>query len=269
MKPAEELYISLVQTSVYWESPAENRSRFEALLEGVGETDLIVLPEMFSTGFSMKPEELSEPMEGPSMKWMQEQAHQHQAVITGSLIIQDEGRFFNRLIWMRPNGSYDFYDKRHLFSFAQEEEHYTAGKHRLVVDLNGWRVCPLVCYDLRFPGWVRNQALDHTSSDPVYDLLIFVANWPAARSSAWTNLLEARAHENQSYVAGVNRIGKDGNGIPHSGNSLLIDPKGTIISDIEPNQESVRTYTLSYAQLESFRAKFTAWKDADNLSLRR
>jgi predicted amidohydrolase len=262
-----DLHITLVQTALAWEAPSENKTHFENLLAGLKHSDLILLPEMFTTGFSMKPEHLAEKMDGPSMQWMHSLAKTHDAVVTGSLIIQENGKYYNRLIWMRPDGSYAQYDKRHLFSFAQEEEHYTAGHDRLIVDLKGWRVCPLVCYDLRFPAWIRNQDWNSSSTDPVYDLLLFVANWPAARAKAWTNLLEARAHENQCFVAGVNRIGADGNGIPHDGHCLLIDPKGSIISDIQPNEEGVHTYTLPFAPLESFRQKFTAWKDADNLSL--
>ncbi|MEX2597785.1 MAG: amidohydrolase [Salibacteraceae bacterium] len=265
--PDQLLNITLVQPQVFWEDKERNLAHFNDLMEKSGETDLIVLPEMFSTGFSMAPKKHAEIMEGDTMKWMLEKAIDHNAVVTGSIIIEDSGSYFNRLVWMPPDGEYEYYDKRHLFSFANEEDHYTAGKRRLIIFLKGWRICPLICYDLRFPGWIRNQDWKSNDSRLVYDLLLFVANWPEARVGAWSNLLEARAHENQCYVAGVNRIGKDGNGINHSGNSALFSPKGELLSDFQSGQEQVKTYTLDHEMITTYRGKFTAWKDTDNLSL--
>lgn len=267
MSIAPDLHISLLQINQVWENPSANLAKLETAISFIGKTDLIVLPEMFSTGFSMNPKKLAEPMHGPSMAWMHKKASSHHAVVTGSLIIEENGQYFNRLIWMKPDGSFHQYDKRHLFSFANEEEHYTAGNERLIVDLHGWRVCPLICYDLRFPVWSRNQALRSDAKDVAYDLLLYVANWPEARSSAWMNLLEARAHENQAYVAGVNRVGNDGNGIYHSGNSMIFDPKGNVISSLKPGEEGLLQAVLSFTELASFRNKFTAWKDADGFNL--
>jgi predicted amidohydrolase len=267
MTPSPELHITLLQANQVWENPTANLDKFEKELSKAGKTDLIVLPEMFSTGFSMNPKQLAEPMNGASMNWMHQQALKHQAVVTGSLIITEKGKFFNRLIWMNPDGSFHHYDKRHLFSFANEQEHYAAGNDRLIVALKGWRICPLICYDLRFPVWSRNLVMNGDAKTIAYDLLIYVANWPEARSSAWMNLLEARAHENQTYVAGLNRVGNDGNGIYHSGNSMVIGPKGNTITSLKPGQEGILQSALSFEELETFRSKFTAWKDADGFQL--
>jgi predicted amidohydrolase len=256
----QDLRITLVQTALHWENATENRKHFDALLSEVkpGSTDLIVLPEMFSTGFSMQPDVLAETMDGPTVLWMLQKAAALNAVITGSIIIHEHGHYYNRLVWMRPDGTYATYDKRHLFSLAGEEKHYSAGKERLIVDLKGWGVCPLVCYDLRFPVWSRNRK--------DYDLLLYVANWPERRSYAWKQLLIARAIENQSYVAGVNRIGTDGNQTAHSGDSALIDPLGEVLFT-KAHEPFTETFTLSHTHLTEVRDKFRFLDDGDDFVL--
>jgi predicted amidohydrolase len=259
--------------------------RFEDKINAIREnTEIIVLPEMFSTGFSMKPETLAEKMDGPTLDWMKKIAAQKRVILTGSLIIEEGGNYFNRLIWMLPNGQYGFYDKRHRFAYAGEDEHYTAGKKRLIASVNGWKVNLLVCYDLRFPVWSRqgpaaapppNNPSEIRSdpaqdpgeiSEPEYDLLIYVANWPERRSHAWKTLLQARAIENQSYVVGVNRVGEDGNNIAHSGDTMIIDPLGEVVYH-GLKEEAVYTYTLRKDKLEDVRSRFPFWRDADHFSV--
>lgn len=264
MEPEDILNITLVQPNLVWEDKSSNLKHLDVMIRNVGETDLIVLPEMFSTGFSMRSAELAEAMNGATVDWMRGQAAKHNAVVTGSLIVEEKGNYFNRLIWMSPDGEFEWYDKRHLFSFANEHTYYTAGKRRLISFLKGWRICPLICYDLRFPVWIRNATAD---DDFAYDLLLFVANWPEVRSSAWRNLLEARAHENQAYVAGVNRVGKDGNGIYHSGDSAMLSPRGELLSDFKRGEEAVKTFSINAVDLKTYRSKFTAWKDRDKFTL--
>ncbi len=252
----QDINVTLIQTALHWEDAPANRAHFSELLAGIqpGSTDLILLPEMFPTGFSMKPKQLAETMDGPSIQWLHVQAAKLGAVITGSLIIKEGDKYYNRLIWMRPDGTYAQYDKRHLFSYAGEDKHYTAGKERLILELKGWRICPLVCYDLRFPVWSRNRKQ--------YDLLLYVANWPERRSYPWKQLLIARAIENQCYVAAVNRIGADGNHINHSGDSALIDPLGEVLFT-KAHEPVVQTFTLSQAHLTEVREKFRFLDDAD------
>lgn len=263
-----ELRFSLVQTSLTWEDKAANLQHLQQLIQPLaGTTDVVILPEMFSTGFSMQAERLAEDETGPGLQWMKERAAELDAVVTGSLITKDGMDHYNRLYWVHPDGSYAHYDKRHLFSFANEEQHYSAGADRLIVTHKGWRICPLVCYDLRFPVWSRNHSLNEHAIDTAYDALIYVANWPEARRKPWMNLLEARAHENQVYVAGVNRIGKDGNGISHAGDSAIYSPKGERLSTLEPDKEGVETISLRWSELADFREKFTVWKDKDDFKL--
>jgi predicted amidohydrolase len=223
-------------------------------------TDLIVLPEMFTTGFSMDASPLAEPAEGPTLHWMQEEAAKHQAVITGSVIVREGDSFYNRLFWVRPDGTYDQYDKRHLFRMANEHHTYTSGSEKIIVELKGWNICPLVCYDLRFPVWSRN-------TDSRYDLLLYVANWPKPRSNAWSILLQARAIENLAYVVGVNRVGSDANNHPYSGDSAIIHPKGHKLLETT-EAEGVHTITLSRQELVDFRESFPAHLDADTFTLR-
>jgi len=256
----EPLRVTLVQSSLVWEDPAANRSALEIkLLPLAGTTDLVVLPEMFSTGFSMRSESLAEGMDGPTVAWMQQVAETLNAVVTGSLIIRERGRYFNRLVWARPDGTNATYDKRHLFSLAGENHHYTAGERRLSVSLKGWNVCPLICYDLRFPAWSRNTG--------GYDLLVYVANWPKPRRNAWQALLVARAVENQAYVIGVNRVGADGNGQEYAGDSMVVGFTGEEFFHAS-QVEHCSTLELDAAILKAYRAKFPFLKDADDIVLK-
>lgn len=231
-------------------------------------SEIIVLPEMFNSGFSMRPQALAETMDGQSVDWMKRVSAENGCIITGSLIIEEEGRYYNRLIWMLPNGQYGCYNKRHLFAFAEENNHYTAGNKRLIASVKGWKINLLVCYDLRFPVWSRQSPTgdENTENNAEYDVIIYVANWPERRSHAWKTLLCARAIENQSYVVGVNRVGNDGNNIYHSGNSLVIDPLGQVLYHVA-DEEDVNTITLQKEILNEVRTKFPFLKDADSFKI--
>jgi predicted amidohydrolase len=255
----DHLRVTMVQTELAWQDPVANRHRLAAHFRGLmGHTDLVVLPEMFSTGFSMDTESLAEDMDGPTVGWMREEAAALGCVITGSLIVREQGRCYNRLVWARPDGTTGHYDKRHLFRIASEQDHYAPGARRLVVELKGWRVCPMICYDLRFPVWSRSR------ND--YDLLLYVANWPQRRAYAWSTLLRARAIENLSYVVGVNRIGKDGNGATYAGDSVAVDFLGRSLSS-EGGGDRVETVVLDLESLRSHRQSFPAHLDADRFEL--
>ena len=253
------LRVTLVQTELAWQAPATNRRAIAARCRGLaGHTDLIVLPEMFSTGFSMDAEGLAETMDGPTVGWMREEAAATGCVITGSVIVRDGDHCYNRLVWARPDGTLDHYDKRHLFRMAGEQRHYAAGSRRLIVELKGWRICPLICYDLRFPVWSRSWG--------DYDLLLYVANWPQRRAHAWSTLLRARAIENLSYVVGVNRIGRDGNGATYAGDSVALDFLGQPLSS-EGGGDRVETAVLDLESLQKFREAFPTHLDADRFEL--
>ena len=256
----EELTISLVQTELHWENPGKNLEMFSRLLSADDlVTDLIVLPEMFNTGFTMKSSVFAEEMSGTTVSWMRKKAFEKNCVITGSLIIKENESFYNRLIWMMPDGNYHYYDKRHLFRMAGEHNFFTAGKEKVITTLKGWKIRPLICYDLRFPVWSRNK------ND--YDLLIYTANWPEKRSFAWKNLLISRAIENLSYVAGINRVGSDGNEILYSGDTAIIDPKGNYIATSRQFENEIITINLSYDELQDFRKSFPANLDADDFKI--
>jgi predicted amidohydrolase len=260
-----ELTLTIIQTDLAWENKDMNLEILTKKIRGISErTELVVLPEMFSTGFSMQPEKLAETMEGPTVSWMKLIAAEKNIILTGSLIIRENDDYFNRLVWMLPNGQYGIYDKRHCFSLAGEDEHYTPGNKRLIASVKGWKVNLCICYDLRFPVWTRQniQPSTETVETPEYDLLVFVANWPERRSIAWRTLLPARAIENQCYVAGVNRTGNDGNGIYHCGDSMIIDPMGEILYH-KKDVEDICTITLERNKLEETRLKLPFWKDAD------
>lgn len=255
----KNLRISIVQTFLYWENIPENLNALSAKLAKLkGETDLIILPEMFTTGFSMNAEELAESMNGDTMKWLKEQSAALSAAITGSFIIKEEGKFYNRLIFMQPNGQYEYYDKRHLFTLAKEDKIYQAGHQRLTFDWIGWKICPLVCYDLRFPVWSRNNE--------DYDLLIYVANWPETRKLHWSALLKARAIENQAFTIGVNRVGEDGNGYQYSGESTLIDYSGVVIYCVSKT-EDIFTTQLSKEEQSTYRNKLNFLPDRDSYQI--
>ncbi|MCH2023105.1 MAG: amidohydrolase [Saprospiraceae bacterium] len=252
------LTITLVQSKLLWEDIDGNLSMFAHKLQKIEQTDVIVLPEMFSTGFTMNVEKVAENMNGKAIKWMHVLAQKHHAVITGSLIIKDEGRYYNRLIWVEPDGKQYAYDKKHLFTMANEHLKFTAGTKKLIIDYKGWRIAPFICYDLRFPVWNRNQEN--------YDLAFYVANWPAKRSYHWLSLLFGRAIENQSYIVAVNRVGKDGNGIIYSGNSTVVDPAGELMYHKE-NDEEVHTITLTKEHLVEVRNQYPFLGDRDNFSV--
>ena len=250
------LSFSIIQTNLFWEDKGANLTHLEQKIMGIESyTEIIVLPEMFSTGFSMQPEIHAETMDGPTIDWMRRLSETKKAIITGSLIIKEEDKFYNRLIWMLPNGELGYYDKRHLFAFAGEDQHYTAGTKRLIASVKGWKINLQVCYDLRFPVWARQQGEE-------YDVLLYVANWPEKRNHAWKTLLTARAIENQCYTIGVNRVGIDGNNIAHSGDSLIIGPLGEVLYHCA-YKEDVFTITLQKEELTSARNQFPFWKDAD------
>lgn len=265
-----DLRITVCQQPLVWEDQAANLKFWEEKLQPLkGQSDLIVLPEMFTTGFTMRVNELAESMDGPTVTWIRKLSEELGATITGSAIIREEcasggssWKFYNRMLWANPDRSFTWYDKCHRFSFAEEDKFFTAGTERKIIEKNEWRIMPQVCYDLRFPVFSRNTLKDR------YDVLIYVANWPAARSNAWRSLLEARAHENQSYVIGVNRVGSDGNGIEYDGSSLVVSPKGEMLASFNEREEVIQTITLSRSDLDDFRAKFRPLDDADEFELK-
>jgi predicted amidohydrolase len=256
----QNLNITLIQTELDWEDISANLRRFDRILDKVAaDTHLVILPEMFTTGFSMNAEGLAEDMQGAGVRWMLAKAKAMKVDLVGSLMIADKKRYFNRLCWVKPDGTLHVYDKRHLFRMAGEHHVYGAGENTIKVQLHGWNIRPFICYDLRFPAWTRNHA-------NAYDLALFIANWPARRAAHWKVLLQARAVENLSYVVGVNRIGTDGNGLYYSGDSSVIDPLGGIIYR-NAHAFSVYTTTLDYDLLQTYRRDFPAWKDMDKIHL--
>lgn len=256
-----DLRVSIVQSMLHWEDAAANRAMLSGKLAALkGATDLIVLPEMFTTGFSMRSTELAEPMDGPTVAWMKEQARQLDAALYGSAIIIEAGKRFNRGLFVKPDGEVSVYDKRHLFRFANETDHYSPGKERVVVQWRGWRLLLQVCFDLRFPVFARNRG--------DCDAILYVANWPEARRYPWSQLLIARAIENQCYVAGANRVGMDGKGIHYSGDSVVVDPRGQVIASVQPSHEGMATVALDWNALSDFREKFPVAKEADDFELK-
>lgn len=265
------LTITLIQPNLFWEDKRANLDLLSKKIESIKEkTEVVVLPEMFSTGFSMKPEILAEDMNGETVHWMKKIAAEKKIILTGSIIVKEQNSYFNRLIWMLPNGEYGIYDKRHLFAYGDEHTHFSPGNKRLIASVKGWKINLQVCYDLRFPVWARQSLLSSEGEGPgvrpEYDLLIYVANWPKQRIHAWKTLLTARAIENQCYVVGVNRVGNDGNGIYHSGESMIIDPLGEVLY-IKKDEEDIFTYTLQKEKLNKVREKFPFWKDADSFNI--
>ncbi|HRZ26306.1 MAG TPA: amidohydrolase [Spirochaetota bacterium] len=257
----QNLKVSIVQSDLLWHDIKGNLSRFENLLAPLeGRTHCIILPEMFTTGFTMDPAGLAEGMEGAAVSTMKKWSRSLDADIAGSIIYGDDGRYYNRLVWVKPDGGIFTYDKRHLFRMAGEEKVYTAGERLLTVELKGWKLRPFICYDLRFPVWTRNIGLE-------YDAAVYVANWPAKRSNHWKSLLTARAIENQCYVLAANRIGTDGNGNYYSGDSSAIDYSGKILFT-SADEPCVHTVELSHAEMAEYRASFPAWKDADDFSVK-
>ncbi len=265
------LHFSLLQSSLFWEDKGANLDHFTQKIKSIEQpTEIIVLPEMFNTGFSMQPEKLAETMEGPTVDWMRRMSFEKRAVITGSLIIEEDGRFFNRLIWMLPNGQLGFYDKRHLFAYGGEDQHYTPGNKRLIASVKGWKINLQICYDLRFPVWARQQMAQTKETENLvgkeYDVLLYVANWPEKRSHAWKTLLTARAIENQCFTIGVNRVGLDGNNIAHSGDSMVVGPLGEILYHCA-HEEDIFHIQLQKEEINNSRTQFPFWKDADGFSI--
>jgi predicted amidohydrolase len=257
----ENLKITLFQGYLFWENIDKNLQNISLRLSNIREkTDLIILPEMFNTGFTMNAEKLAEPLNGKTMIWMHKIAQEFDCVVTGSLIIKDGGNFYNRLIWMRADGKYKYYDKRHLFTLAKEHNTYTAGKDKLIVELKGWKICPVICYDLRFPVWLRNV-------NEEYDLLIVVANWPERRALHWRTLIPARAVENEAYVIGVNRVGHDGNEVYHSGDSTCVGPNGNVIY-YKRDEEDVYTFSIIGDEIIKTRRTLPFLKDADAFEIK-
>jgi len=270
------LSITLIQSDLHWENKAANLEMFEKKIGSISQkTEIVVLPEMFSTGFSMQPAKLAETMDGETVQWMKKIAAEKRVILTGSLIIADKEpgstsepvQYYNRLIWMLPNGQFGVYDKRHRFAYAGEDEEFTAGTKRLIASVKGWKINLLVCYDLRFPVWARqNPSITEETTAPEYDVLIYVANWPERRVHAWKTLLQARAIENQCYVVGVNRVGNDGNNIHYSGESLVADPLGEVLYT-RKDSEDIHTIVLTRDHLDSVREKLPFWKDADHFQI--
>ena len=254
------LSVTLIQANLFWENKKANLEMLQRKIESIEEkTEIVILPEMFTTGFSMNCELLAEKMDGETVFWMKKMAADNKIILTGSVIIEEDGKYFNRLIWMLPNGEFGVYDKRHLFAFGNEHHHYSPGNKKLIASVKGWKINLQICYDLRFPVWSRQNPGEFEN---MYDLLINVANWPEKRSIAWKPLLRARAIENQCFVAGVNRVGEDGNKIIYDGESCIIDPLGEIIYQ-KSKEEDVFTFSLQKEKITETRNKFPFWKDAD------
>lgn len=261
MTEKESIKITIFQAYLFWENVEKNLNNLSLRLSALREkTDLILLPEMFNTGFTTNVEKCAESMDGPTMHWMYEHAKSYNCVVAGTLIIEENGHYYNRFVWMSPDGSFVHYDKRHLFGMAGEDKYFTPGNSRVVLDLKGWRVCPMVCYDLRFPVWSRNQGA-------AYDLLVYTACWPDKRSAHWRALIPARAIENQAYVIGVNRVGYDGNEIYYSGGSMCISPNGDVVY-YKPEDEDLYTFTLNPTDLIKSREQLPFLDDADDFSLK-
>ena len=272
------LTFTIIQTNLVWEDKALNLQLLEDKILNIQEkTEIVVLPEMFNTGFSMNPELLAETMDGDTVCWMKRIASKKKIILTGSLMIKENGKYYNRLIWMLPTGATGFYDKRHCFAFAGEHNHFTPGKKRIIAQVKSWKINLQICYDLRFPVWARQQikTSDTEELTPAgiihengheYDILLYVANWPERRNHAWKSLLIARAIENQCYVVAVNRVGTDGNGIYHSGDSMIINPLGEILYHKE-HAEDITTVSLEKELLLNVRKTFPFQADADHFNI--
>lgn len=260
------LKTTYIQSDIYWQDVDANLAMLEEKIWQINEqTDIIILPEMFNTGFSMDAKKLAEPMNFKTFRWMNQMAKQQNAAVVGSYIVKQETKYYNRLYWIEPDGSFSFYDKRHLFRMGDEHLTYAEGKKRLVRNFRGWKILPLICYDLRFPVWSKNR-YDQEADELEYDLLIYVANWPKPRTQVWDALLKARALENQCFTIGVNRTGSDGEGIAYDGNSTVYDFKGQSLNEIT-NKPSIQTVSLSKEDLDSFRKKFPVYMDWDRFTI--
>ncbi|CAL2103935.1 Omega-amidase YafV [Tenacibaculum sp. 190130A14a] len=260
MKNNNQLKIALIQSDLVWESPDKNREQFKRKIAAISEEiDLIVLPEMFTTGFSMNPKKIAETMQGETVHWMQELAEEKRCAITGSIVIIENDQYYNRLLFIHPSGKIEYYNKKHTFTLAGEDKVYTAGKEKLMVNYQGWKICPLICYDLRFPVWARNVEN--------YDLLLYVASWPKPRIEAWDSLLKARAIENMSFTIGVNRVGVDGNDYQYTGNTVCYDTLGNCIAKNNDGEETVLVVTLDKEKQNETRTRFQFLEDKDPFTL--
>ncbi|PWH83609.1 amidohydrolase [Algibacter marinivivus] len=256
----DELKIALIQSDLVWENPTKNRDNFTKKIENIfDKADVIVLPEMFTTGFTMNAKFVAETMDGKTVSWMKDLASKANAAIVGSIVISEKNNFYNRLLFVEPSGYVTSYDKRHTFTLVGEDKTYTAGKEKVVLHYKGWKIRPLICYDLRFPVWARN------TED--YDVLLYVANWPKPRVSAWDALLKARAIENMSYCIGVNRVGVDGLKSEYSGHSAVYDVLGERISNFKPNEEDIQIITLEKRHIQAYRNKLKFLDDRDTFSI--
>lgn len=256
----DELKVALIQSDLVWENPSQNRINFTKKIDAIAEeVDVILLPEMFTTGFTMNASAVAENMDGETVSWMKELASKTDAAIVGSIVVSENNKYYNRLLFVEPSGYISTYDKRHTFTLVGEEKIYTAGKVKVLLHYKGWKICPLICYDLRFPVWARN------SED--YDVLLYVANWPKPRVSAWDALLKARAIENMCYCLGVNRVGIDGVNSEYSGHSAAFDVLGNSITNIEPNKEEIQIVTLEKRHIQAYRNKFKFLDDRDAFSI--
>ncbi len=256
---------TLVQANLVWENIDANISNFDAIINDITElTDVIILPEMFSTGFSMNTS-LAETMQGKTLQWLSKKAAQKNVAICGSLMISENGKFYNRFIWMNPDTTFHKYDKRHCFRMANEQEHFTPGNEKIIINYKGFNICPMVCYDLRFPVWSRNKL---TNGKYEYDILLYVANWPQRREFAWKQLLIARAIENFSYVVAVNRVGEDAYQVNYSGNSAILNVLGENVSTLLPNKAGTETIAINLQEIIDFRNQFPAQLDADEFILK-
>jgi len=261
----QDLKVAIIQADLLWEDIQGNLSKLDQTISQITDNvDIIILPEMFNTAFSMNTSVCAENVDSVSMQWLKDKAKQKDCIIVGSIIIKYEEAFYNRLIWMQANGDYKFYDKKHLFRFAGEHEVFTSGNIKLTTSLKGWNFRPLVCYDLRFPVWSKNTFINEKFE---YDCLIYIANWPEKRKNAWISLLIARAIENQAYVIGVNRVGTDGKGNLYSGDSMVIDPRGNIIKQIPSHKEAIEIISLSYSEMQSYRKQFPVSRDWDSFRI--
>ena len=261
----ENLTITLIQASLFWEERQKNLDHFRRLIEGISEpTDLILLPEVFNHGFSINPEHCAEPIEGPSMQFLREMAMTKKAAVAATLLIHEGEIFVNRLLFCYPDGTFLTYDKRHLFRLSPEIRRIRRGEQRTVIPLKGWKLMPMICYDLRFPVWSKNRI---TGGEYEYDLLLILANWPVVRSYAWKMLMVSRAIENMAYTAGVNRVGKDGNGMDHTGDSMVVDPQGKLLFQAPAGEECVHTVTLDYEEMREFRESYPFGLDWDHFTI--
>lgn len=260
-----DLRVTYLQTNLVWQDRDANRKNMEEKIKNIRQDyDVVILPEMFDTGFSMTPEKVPEQKHNKTLAWMKEMAQKHDTAICGSIMTQKGKHYFNRFYWVDPSAHIYHYDKKHLFRMGDEPKHYTAGKDKTIIHYKGWKILPLVCYDLRFPVWSANQLEDDSIA---YDLLIYVANWPAVRSQVWTALLQARALENQAYCIGVNRVGKDGNNLEYSGDSIAFDAKGRLIAQSAPFLEDQASFRLDKQELDDFRKRFPVSYDWDKFKL--